>query len=94
MLEVKDFLVRTFDLDYIDMWWTIADTVEDHLNYSFTLFRSESPEGPWDQIAGPFKDKWYFRDTTVNQNTQHFNTLDLTHTKLQPSRHFFVLNKI
>lgn len=67
MLEVKDFLVRTFDLDYIDMWWTIADTVEDHLNYSFTLFRSESPEGPWDQIAGPFKDKWYFRDTTVNQ---------------------------
>ncbi|MCA8939607.1 MAG: hypothetical protein KDB07_07360 [Planctomycetes bacterium] len=71
MLTVSEFLVRTFDLDYIDVWWEIADTVEDHLNYSFYLYRSESPQGPWSQLAGPFKDRWYFRDVTVNQKHRH-----------------------
>jgi len=67
MLEVSKIWVSSLDLDYFNLYWEIADTVEDHLLYSFYIERSESMAGPWTTIGGPFKDKWSFRDTQVNR---------------------------
>lgn len=71
MLDVSKIWARSMDLDFIDVWWEIEDTVEDRLLYSFYLERSESPAGPWDTIGGPLKDKWHYRDQSVNQRHRH-----------------------
>ena len=71
MLEISRLWVASFDLDRIDLFWEIQNTVEDHLLYSFYIERSESIAGPWTLIGGPFKDKWYFRDIQVNQRHRH-----------------------
>ena len=71
MLTVSRFEVFSMDLDFLDLFWEIGDTVEDHYKYSFYLQRSESPMGPWDTLGGPFKDRWFFRDITVNLKHRH-----------------------
>lgn len=74
MLEVTNLRVRTLDQDYLDLWWEIADTSENHLLYSFYIERSESISGPWQKLAGPLKDVWRFRDVNVNlrHNTRKY----------------------
>jgi len=67
MIQLTRPFVGSFDLDHLDVWWEVEDTVEDILLYSFYVQRSESPEGPWTTLVGPLKDKWRFRDTSVNQ---------------------------
>lgn len=67
MIQISKIWVASLDLDHIDVWWETKGYVQDPLLYSFYIQRSESPLGPWDTLGGPFKDKWYFRDTTVNQ---------------------------
>ena len=65
MIEVIKLYARSFDLDHIDVFWEIAD-FDGYINqFDFYLEASESPLGPWTLLAGPFKDKYYFRDTTV-----------------------------
>jgi hypothetical protein len=66
MLEIKEFRVRSLDLDYLDLYWEIDNTSEDPYSYTFTVERSESPLGPWDQVSPEFSDKYSFRDITVN----------------------------
>lgn len=64
MIEVIKLYARSFDLDHLDVFWEIADFDGNIRQFDFYLERSESSSGPWDLIAGPFKDKYYFRDTT------------------------------
>jgi len=69
MLTVTKFVARSFDLDHIDLFWEISDfgDAQDVITaYNFFVLRSESPEGPFDQIAGPFQDQYSFRDFSVN----------------------------
>ena len=44
-LAVKDLKVRSLDIDFNEVSWTLADTVEDVLDYAFQVLRSESPSG-------------------------------------------------
>lgn len=67
-LVVTEFVARGFDLDHMDLFWKIADfhSATDQINaYEFYIHRSESPEGPWEQLAGPFVDQYNFRDFSV-----------------------------
>lgn len=62
MLKVTQIYARSFDLDHVDVYWEIADFVGNINQYDFYLSRAESPEGPWESLAGPFKDQYLFRD--------------------------------
>jgi len=65
MIQIKSFYARSFDLDHMDLFWEVADFFDDNiLAYNFYIERSESPGGPWDLLAGPFQDKYYFRDVS------------------------------
>jgi len=62
----KDLIVRSFSLDWLEFTWEIENTTVDPWDYDWTVERSESPEGPWDPIAGPFSDRYRFVDNRVN----------------------------
>lgn len=70
MLTIKNFRVRSLELDYLDLFWEIGNTVEDPYDYTFAIERSESVEGPWDQVSPEFSDRYHFRDINVNQQNR------------------------
>jgi len=65
MLKVTQFYARSFDLDHMDVFWEIEDFVGNIRQYDFYLYRAESSFGPWELLAGPFKDQYYFRDIST-----------------------------
>ncbi len=64
MFQITQLYARSFDLDCMDVFWEISDFEGDVLRYEFFVDRSESPAGPWEQLAGPFQDQYYFRDAS------------------------------
>ena len=65
MLKISQFYARSFDLDHLDVFWEIEDFVGNIRQYDFYLSRSESSSGPWELLAGPFKDQYHFRDIST-----------------------------
>lgn len=65
MIEVSRFQVRSFDIDHLDLSWEITPTNEDLGLYSLTIQRSESPGGPWDDLATSVQDIVFFRDNQI-----------------------------
>jgi hypothetical protein len=66
VLKVTKLQVKSLELDHLDVYWEIEDSSEDAWDYTFTVERSESPMGPFDQVSEPFSDKYNFRDSIVN----------------------------
>lgn len=69
MIKVTKFVARSFDLDHLDLYWEIKDFdngTDVITAYEFYILRSESPEGPFDTLAGPFEDQYSYRDAGVN----------------------------
>ena len=66
MLKIAKFYARSFDLDHINVFWEPEElhASEDPIVYEFTLFKSESPGGPWTKIIGPFTNRYFYQDTT------------------------------
>jgi hypothetical protein len=64
MITITKFYARSFDLDHIDVFWEIGNFVGNIRQFEFTILRSESSMGPWDQLTPPFEDQFYFRDGT------------------------------
>jgi hypothetical protein len=62
MLEIARLYARSFDLDHMDVFWELKDFDGNILQFDFYVLRSESPLGPYEILAGPFKDQYYFRD--------------------------------
>ena len=71
MLQVKNLAVKSLDVDHLDLFWEIGDTYDDPHDYTFIVERSESPEGPWDQISEGFSDKYFFRDVMSRPFHRH-----------------------
>ena len=67
MLEVRNLRAITFDLDRIDLHWEVGSESEDPQDYDFYVLRSGSPLGPFDTLAGPLVDRYFFRDVQVVQ---------------------------
>lgn len=71
-VEVTQFVVRSFDLDHLDLFWEIGaltSSAETHeiFDYDFYVLRSgDSPTGPFEQIAGPLRDQYMLRDIQVS----------------------------
>lgn len=65
MIKIKDLRVRSLDLDFHEVSWKIENTSEDVLDYTFQVFRSESPSGPFDALSVPFEDRYVFIDNII-----------------------------
>jgi hypothetical protein len=74
VLQVTKIWVRSFDTDHLDVFWEIGtvkapasdSTPHEIYNYDFYVLRSEAPAGPYDEIGGPFRDTYMFRDLRVS----------------------------
>lgn len=74
MIEVTKLVVRSFTLDYLDIFWEISPLAgpqvesQQHeiFDYDFYVLRAEAPMGPYQQIGGPFRDLYTFRDSRIS----------------------------
>lgn len=64
MLTVTKLYARSFDLDHMDVFWEVDNFIGDIRQFEFTVLRSESAGGPWDQLTPSFQDQYYFRDVS------------------------------
>lgn len=64
-LDIKEFRVRSLDTSFNELTWELADTSEDLLDYTFQVQRSESPNGPFENLSVPFQDRFSFVDNTL-----------------------------
>jgi len=65
---IKNFKVRSLDLDFNEISWeieTFSSAKADIFDYTFQILRSESPEGPFDQVSPTFQDRYLFIDTSI-----------------------------
>lgn len=66
MITVTKLYLRSVDLDHLDVHWEIQDFSEENiLDFNFYVLRSEGPGGPFDVLAGPFQDRYSFRDSAA-----------------------------
>lgn len=66
MIEVDTLTVHSLSRKYLLIDWTIESTIEDVTDYQFYVEKSESPEGPFDEIAGPLVDTYEYQDFEVS----------------------------
>jgi len=71
MLQIINIRVRSFDLDFLEISWEVADTFEDIFDYYFRVLRSEGPAGPFQPITFRFENIFTFRDVEANQLSKH-----------------------
>jgi hypothetical protein len=73
MLRIICTSVRGFDIDSLTVSWEIdpIDKVAfDINNYEFRVYRSSSPEGPFDLLTKtPLVDQFSYEDTTINRRS-------------------------
>ncbi len=63
--KLEHLRITSLDIDFHEVTWRLAATNVDILDYTFTVLRSESPEGPWDDLSGPFEDRYNFVDNAI-----------------------------
>lgn len=62
MLDLVELKVTSLDVDFHEVTWKTAPTSEDILDYEFYVLRSESEEGPYEDLTGAFVDQYNFVD--------------------------------
>ena len=70
MIFVAAVKVQSFSLDFLDVTWELVDTSEDVTGYTFTVQRSESPAGPFDDVASGLVDLYTHRDRRADLYTR------------------------
>lgn len=66
-MEIREFSVRSFDLDHLDLFWKVMDTREDPFHYVFHIYKSvDGPSGPFRKTAELVHNTYVFRDPDVH----------------------------
>lgn len=84
-IEVVNLKVRSLDVDFNEVSWEIesfAYAKADILDYTFTLLRSQGPEGPFDEITPPTDDQYFFIDNNLQRGDiyrQYFYKVRVSH---------------
>jgi hypothetical protein len=73
VIEVSNILVRSFVLDYLDIFWEVQPTYEDLLDYEFFVEKSNAQFGPFMDLVGPFRNVFHVRDNTVRGQRGFYN---------------------
>lgn len=75
MIQVTKLIVRSFNLDQLDIFWEISPVAappagsavpHEIYDYDFYVLKSEAGAGPYETIGGPFRDTYSFRDIQVH----------------------------
>lgn len=86
MLTLNKIAVRMRTMTRLDISWSLTPSNEDPLDYEFTLQRGGSWGGPFDTLAGPFRDRYAYTDLDVSLFTpQHIYYYRLVITKIGTS---------
>tara|TARA_B100000131_G_scaffold221323_1_gene212806 strand:+ start:549 stop:1448 length:900 start_codon:yes stop_codon:yes gene_type:complete len=75
VIKVSDIRVRSFDVDYLDIYWELEPAFEDLYNYEFTVERSDNEFGPYVAITNPIVDRYHVRDTTVRGRYTYYTKI-------------------
>ena len=75
MIKVSDIRVRSFDVDYLDIYWDIEPAFEDLNNYEFVVEKAESEFGPYEPLTGPIIDKYHVRDITLRGRFTYYTKI-------------------
>jgi hypothetical protein len=69
MIQVTSIKVRSYELDFLDLFWELNEQSEEQIEeYDFFILRSiDGAAGPYRQIAGPFYNTFQFRDGDVQR---------------------------
>ena len=69
MIQVTSIKVRSYTLDFLDLFWELNEQSEERIDeYDFFVLRSiDGPAGPFRQIAGPFYNTFQLRDGDVQR---------------------------
>lgn len=92
MISITKLVVRTYDIDHLDIFWEIPEVTEEIEGYDFFVLRSvDGPAGPFDIIAGPFYNTFNFRDPGVHQLHRwrnYYYKIRVTHRATQTTQEF------
>lgn len=90
-LEVQRLRVRSLDVDFHEVSWEIESTTEDVFDYTFQLLRSESIEGPYEDLSPEMEDQYLFVDNNIRRQhlfRQHHYKLLLRHKPSGDTKEF------
>lgn len=65
MFTAAQIQVRSFERDYMDIFWEFSGSVRDTYRFEWKVQRSESPGGPWDDITAWLQEVYYLRDNII-----------------------------
>lgn len=97
MLSIVNEKVISFSLDYLDILWEVKATTEDIQDYSFYIERSEAEAGPWDPLAGPLVDTFYYRDANVpaiSTNRTLFYRIKVEHNVTKDTTYSTIIDRV
>lgn len=75
MLDVTNIRIRSFDLNFLDVYWDIAPCFEDINQYEFYVARSDAAFGEYAVIAGPIVNGFHVRDNTIRGQKSFYHNL-------------------
>ena len=70
MIQFAGIKVRSFAVNYYDIYWEIESHNSDIQEWQFFVDRSSVENGEFVQIAGPLTDQYYLRDNIVHTLSQ------------------------
>lgn len=70
LIEIDRIRVRTLSLDFLLVDWRIKPTNRPISDFTFSIFRSQSPEGSFTQIVDDLKQVFSFKDFTASQKAR------------------------
>jgi hypothetical protein len=85
MIEVTSITVKSFDLDHLDIFWTLSDDqIEERVEeYDFVILRSiDGVAGPYYPLGKAFYNTYHFRDPDVQMLHKwrlYFYKIKMTH---------------
>ena len=75
MIKVADIQVKSFDIDYLDIYWTLEDAFEDINGYEFIVERADTEFGLYVAVSSAMVDKYHFRDSSVRGRHSYYNKI-------------------
>ena len=72
MIKISDIRIRSFDVDYLDVYWDIVPCYEDLGDYEFVVERADNETGPYRALTVPMINRFHFRDTTLRGRHSYY----------------------
>ena len=75
MIKISNIQIRSFDIDYLDIYWDLEDSLDDVRAYEFVVERADTEFGPYHPVSTGMVDRYHFRDTSVRGRHSYYNKI-------------------